>query len=407
MTVFMTLLGLIGLIFAVYFVITSLGGFIFGKRYALPEADPAARIAAIIPARNEASVVPQLVQSLLEQDYPRQLYDIYVVPNSCDDDTESAALRAGAKVLPCPGPVSRKGDVLRQAFAQLSATGRYDAYCVFDADNVVHPDFLKHVNRAVQAGYDAAQGFRDSKNPFDSWLAGGTTVFYWFMSRIFNESRARLGLNCHLNGTGFMVTDRLVRRLGWDTHTLTEDLEYTGLCALNDATIGWMPGARVYDEQPITLRDSAIQRRRWTAGSLQCLRRYAVRLFKKRTPKSLDIGMLFTGNLMNYLGLISAIVTVLKFWPMLTSHPGAVALFGLAYVAALWLLCMLGAYIMVRWEGRLCREALPTIILFPLFLFSWMPINIYACLTPPPKWRMIGHTRSLSITDMNTNRGTP
>lgn len=403
MTILLTLLGLIGALFALYFVITSLGGFLSGRKYRLAETAATTRIAVVIPARNEAAVLPQLIHSLIKQRYPRQLFDIYVVPNNCTDATEAVAVEAGASILACTAEVTRKGDVLRQAFAQLSATGRYDAYCVFDADNVVHDGFLQYVNDAVRAGYDAAQGFRDSKNPFDSWISGSTTVFYWFMSRIFNESRARLGLNCHLNGTGFAVTDALIRRLGWDTRTLTEDLEFTGLCALNDAKIGWMPQARVYDEQPVGLRASAIQRRRWTAGSLQCTRRYAPRLLRKATARSLDIGMLFLGNLMNYVGLLSAALTLTRLWPLLTAHPTGFLAFGVAYVAGLWLLCCAGAAIMLRMERRLCRESLPTILLFPLFMLTWLPINLYACLTPPPAWRMIGHTRSLSISDIHTS----
>lgn len=392
--------GAAGALFAVYFVVTCLGGFVSGRTYDLPDHEDTTRIAAVIAARNEAAVVPQLVKSLMEQDYPRALCDVYVIPNNCTDDTESAALAAGAKILRCSEPVRRKGDALRQAFGQLSAGGQYDAYCVFDADNLVDPGFFHQVNNACRAGFDAAQGFRDSKNPFDSWLAGGTSVFYWFMSRVFNESRARLGLNCHLNGTGFMLTDATVKRLGFQTHTLTEDLEYTGQCALGDLRIGWMPRARVYDEQPIAFRDSAVQRRRWTAGSLQCTRRYAARLLGKRTPCSLDIGCLFTGNLMNYVGLISAVVSAVKFRPLLAAHPGAALAFGAAYLAALWLACMAGAALILRAEGRLCRESLPTVCLFPLFILSWMPINLYACFTPPPRWRMVKHTRSVALEDV-------
>ena len=400
MTAILTLFGLIGLLFGIYFIYTSLGGFLFGKQYRLPDAPQTTRIAAVIPARNEASVVPELVRSLLNQNYPRALFDVCVVPNNCTDDTEAAARSAGARILTCTEPVSRKGDVLRQIFARLSASGQYDAYCVFDADNVVHPDFFRHVNNALHAGYDAAQGYRDSKNPFDSWVAGGTTLFYWFMSRCFNESRARLRLNCHLNGTGFMVTDALVKKLGWNTHTLTEDLEFTGLCGLNDARIGWMPGAKVYDEQPIRLRDSAVQRRRWTAGSLQCTRRYSAKLLKKGTPLSLDIGLLFTANLMNYAGLLSAAISIVRFWPLLKTNLPALLTFCAIYVVAWWLVFCAGAVILLVREGCLCRQSIPTILLFPLFLATWMPINLYACVTPPPKWRMIGHTRKISIKDV-------
>lgn len=403
--VILALGGVFGALLAIYFVLTSLGGFLFGKSYELKAYADATRIAAVIPARNEAAVIGELVKSLKAQEYPAELLDIYVVPNNCTDDTEQAAIKAGAKILRCEAPVHRKGDVLRQAFAQLSATGAYDAYCIFDADNLVHPKFMRSVNNACQAGYAAAQGFRDSKNPFDSWLAGGTTIFYWFMSRIFNESRARLGLSCHLNGTGFMVTDGLVRKLGWDTYTLTEDLEYTAQCALSDCRIGWMPDAKVYDEQPIRFRDSAVQRRRWTAGSLQCTRRYVGRLFKKHTPWSLDIGCLFLGNLMNYVGILTAVASIIQYKDLIVNHlPLALAL-GIAYVVVLWLVCSGAAAFMLRREGMLVRESLPTVLLFPLFVVSWLPINIFACLTPPPKWRMVRHTRGVSMADMD-RRGT-
>lgn len=401
----MLLCGAFGVIFAIYFVITCLGGFISGKRYTLKAAAPTARIAAVIAARNEAAVIGHLVASLRAQDYPAERMDICVVPNNCTDDTEAVAASAGATILRCQEPVTRKGDALRQAFAQLSATGKYDAYCVFDADNVVDAGFFREVNNALSAGYEVAQGFRDSKNPFDSWVSGSMSVFYWFMSRVFNESRARLGLSCHLNGTGFMVSDRLVRKLGWNTCTLTEDLEYTGQCALNDCRVGWMPGAKVYDEQPVSLRDSAVQRRRWTAGSLQCTRRYALKLLKKGTPWSLDIGMLFMGNLMNYVGIVSVVITLARFWPLIQANPGLVAAMGGAYVAALWLVCAVAAAVILRWEGKLSRESLPTVLLFGLFMATWMPINIYACLTPPPKWRMVRHTRGIDLSQVAGNGG--
>ena len=157
MNVLMLLGGLFGAFFVVYFIITCLGGFLPGRRYELPDCDDTTRIAVIIPARNEAAVVPKLVESLRRQRYPDELYDVFVVPNNCTDDTEAAALKAGAQILSCAEPVHRKGDALRQAFAQLLNRSRYDAYCIFDADNLVHPGFLHQVNDAFRAGYDAVE----------------------------------------------------------------------------------------------------------------------------------------------------------------------------------------------------------------------------------------------------------
>ena len=82
-------------------------------------------------------------------------------------------------MLECTVPVKSKGEVMRFAYSQLAGQG-YDAFCVFDADNVAHPDFLKEMNNAYCAGARAAQGYRDSKNPYDSAFSGcySTSVLF-------------------------------------------------------------------------------------------------------------------------------------------------------------------------------------------------------------------------------------
>lgn len=389
--------GVPGVFFAVYSILTCFGG-LLRKRKPQAESEDRCRIAAVIAARNEEAVIGDLVRSLKAQRYPDELFDVYVIPNNCTDDTEQTAKDAGAKILRCAEPVSTKGDALRQAFTQLSGMRRYDAYCVFDADNLVDPMFFHHVNNARQAGYHAAQGFRDSKNPFDSWVSGSMSLFFCFMSRFFNESRARLGLSSHLNGTGYMVSDALIRDIGWNTQTLTEDLELSALCALHGYKIGWMPRARIYDEQPKRFWDSAVQRRRWTAGSLQCMRRYAIKLIRRRTPVSLDMACLFLGNLLNYVGIVSGIISMAMFVDAMCSGFDVAQLipFTAAYGIGCWALMAMAAAILLRMEGKMQGRSLPTIIGFPFFVLSWTIINVYASLTRPPKWKVIRHTRSVS-----------
>ncbi len=382
---------------SVYFGFTCVAG-LFLRRGKNPEAEPSRRIAAVIAARNEAGVIGPLVKSLLKQDYPRELYDIYVVPNNCTDDTEAVAAAAGAKILRVTGEIRSKGDVLKQAFAQLTAMGEYDAYCVFDADNLVDPGFFRAVNDARAAGYHVAQGYRDSKNPYDSWMSGSMTVFYWFMSGMYNESRARLGLSCALNGTGFMVSDEAVRTVGWNTQTLTEDLEFTGLAAIHGYKIGWMPNAVAYDEQTSGLWASCVQRRRWTAGSVQCMKRYVGPLLKKRTPSSVDVAILFLGNMMALVGLAPACWGAWDVLRRMLAEPGHVVQILLPLLGALafsWVGCSLMALVMFALHGKLNRRCVPAILLFPVFLFTWAPINLYAVLTPPPKWKVIAHTRAI------------
>ena len=398
MRIVVSICGVFCTLITIYYAVTSLFGVVFCKRRERAKMPPQKRIAAIIPARNEELVIGKLVESLLRQDYPRALFEVYVVPNNCDDDTAGAARAAGARILNVTGTVRTKGDVLRQAFAQLTGTGKYDAYCVFDADNLVGQGFFRAVNDAVLDGCQVAQGFRDSKNPFDNWVSGSMSVFFWFMSACYNESRNRLGISCHLNGTGFMVSDEAIRSIGWDTHSLTEDLEFTALCALKGYKVGWMPEARIYDEQTTSFKTSCVQRRRWTAGSLQCMRRYVPRLIGKGSVACWDMAVLFLGNLMCIIGIVPAIGTALGMLPFFISHPWrilALVLLGVVY----YLVICAGGAMMFKLQGKLNRRALPGIFGLPIFLATWMPINIYACLTPPPRWKEVRHVRSIDRPD--------
>lgn len=399
MTVIVSICGVIATIYTFYFIITCFLGVIVHRHRDIPVAKPTKRIAAVIAARNEATVIGQLVESLMAQDYPRELFDVFVIPNNCDDDTEAVARAAGARILDVEGPIHTKGDVLRRVFARLTATGRYDAYCVFDADNLVDKGFFQATNDALAAGWQAAQGFRDSKNPYDNWISGGFTAFFWFMNRFYCESRFRMNQSCHLNGTGFMVSDAAIRKVGWNTRTLTEDLEFTALCAMHGIKVGWMSKARIYDEQTTSFRTSFFQRRRWASGSLQCMRRYVPKLLRVRSFMALDMTMLFTGNLMCIIGLVPAIGTALGLLPFFIDHPWRVLALVLLFAVYYLAFCAVGA-VLYKWEGRLNRRAVPGIVCLPIFFASWMPCTLWACLTPAPKWRAVRHIRGVDKPDI-------
>ena len=153
---------------------------------------PQTRFAVLIAARNEAGVIGPLIDSLLAQDYPAELCDVWVIPNNCTDDTAGAARARGARVLECTVPVKSKGEVLRFAYDRLRSR-QYDAWLVFDADNVVDHRFLAEMNAARLTGVKAAQGYRDSKNPYDTAISGASSIYYWMMDRFHNGGKAGLG----------------------------------------------------------------------------------------------------------------------------------------------------------------------------------------------------------------------
>ena len=88
-------------IFTVYFACIAL--FALKRRRRYPKAAPATRFAVVVAARNEEAVIGNLVESILDQNYPAHLRDVYVVPNNCTDYTAAAATAAGARILHCLG----------------------------------------------------------------------------------------------------------------------------------------------------------------------------------------------------------------------------------------------------------------------------------------------------------------
>lgn len=389
----MMVCGVLGALYGAWFVAIAVLGAL-KKPPETPERALRTRFAVVIPARNEQNVIGYLVRSLKTQDYPSDLYDIYVVPNGCTDETANVARAAGGLILDCDVETRSKGDVLRFAFGKLLPMEIYDAYCILDADNLAAPGFLRAANSAMQSGLEIAQGYRDSKNPRDSWVAGSMSAFFWTMNRFYNRSRAAISMSAALNGTGIVISADLLERLGWNARTLTEDLEFSAICAINGVKIGYMPSAVVYDEQPKGLRESMVQRRRWFSGCIQCLKIYGARLISKKSVHALDMLMIFGGCVMQIMGFIPMIITIIS---LMTGDIDirAFALSGLMLCAAAYVACCGYAALICKLEGKLRSGMLPTILLFALFLVTWMPANIVAIFTPPPKWKHIAHVRGI------------
>ncbi len=380
---------------ALWFLVTAL---LFWKRPPVyPRRNPRTRFACLIPARNEEAVIGELVGCLKAQDYPPELFDVYVVPNNCTDDTAGAALRAGAKVLTCDQPVRYKGDALRQSLGKLMNEG-YDAFCVFDADNLVKPDYLSHMNDAFCAGARLAKARLTTRNTFDSWVAGCYTLYFAIFDRFFNRSRAQMGLSAKLVGTGFAVhRDVLVKMGGWMTESIAEDAEFAAMCAEMGERVWWVPEAVTYDEAPTGFRLSLIQRRRWCSGimSAATLRLLPlVQSFRQGggtevTLRRVDSLMFLCSPFFQALSLIPMVLlmgraavngTILTWLMVFGASLGASAL-GLMGFGTL----------LAAWIGIRDRRIVKSILGFPLFMACWMPLMLLSLLHRTTEWKAIAH----------------
>ncbi len=396
----------ITLLYGLYFSLTGVVGILKKQKVHFQQAEAKNHFAILIPARNEEAVIGNLIDSLQEQNYPKDLYTIYAIPNHCVDRTEEVARNHGATIIGCDVPTKTKGDVLNHAFKRLADVEEIDAYIVFDADNVVHPDFLKHMNNCLESGYEVAQSFRDAKNPSDNWLSGSYALFYLFQNVFFNRARMSLEGSSSINGTGFMIKKSVIDKHGFDTYTLTEDTEFSGQCALRGQKIVFVEDAVTYDEYPILFGASWKQRKRWSAGMLECMKRYSWKLFKtyqkSKRLSCLDMSLVYLGPLMQVVGAIQILMLVIF-------HVLGIQLYDLfSYFFATGFVFFISSYLLgifmelfVLWyKDKSASKLVSGILLFPLFIATWIPINICCMVKKYTKWEEIRHDRNVEIKDV-------
>lgn len=265
------------------------------------EAAPNKRFLLLVPAHDEEAVIGALIENLAALNYPKHLFDIYVIADNCGDKTASVARHLGAKVLEhtyLPGEKRGKPYAIEWALRQVNVAS-YDAVAFFDADNLVAPNYLQVMNNHLHGGARLIQAYLDTKNPNDNWMTISYAAAYYYMNRAWQVGRHRLGLSVGIGGTGFCVDTQLLQTVGWTATTLTEDLEFQMQCLLVGVRARFALDTRVYDEKPLEFRASVIQRLRWARGHWQVFFRYFVpllsRSIRNRDYRCLD-GLLYLLN---------------------------------------------------------------------------------------------------------------
>ncbi|WP_284643953.1 glycosyltransferase family 2 protein [Paenibacillus silviterrae] len=371
---------------------------------------PQKSFAVLVAAHNEEQVVGALIENLKTLDYPKELYDIFVICDNCTDGTAQIARDHGVYAMERSNPKLRgKGYAIEWMLKELWKMERqYDAIVMFDADNLVSPDYLTHMNDDLCNGSKVIQAYLDTKNPHDSWITAAYATTYWYCNRLWQLPRTNLGLANFLGGTGMCFDTNLLKEMGWGATSLVEDLEFTMRCVQRGVNPIFNYDARVYDEKPLTFKASARQRLRWMQGHFDVARRYFFPLLwqgiKEGNWAKIDSAV-YAANVYNlFIGSILTIVLwidqLLPGVPTFTSlyafMPAAFALFTVATYAQFPLAMMI--------EKAPLKSYL-YIITYPIFLLSWWPITFYAFFTQNNKqWSHTQHTRVIRLEDMQSKQ---
>ena len=390
-------------LFTVYYFLIGFCG--MWRRREVKILTPKKTFAVIVAAHNEQAVIGQLIDNLQKLEYPKELYDIFVVADNCSDNTAAIARAGGAIVYDRTSSVGKgKGFALEWMFNQLFAMERqYDAVVVFDADNLVHPRFLLEMNNRLLKGDKLIQGYLDAKNPYDTWVSGTFAIAFWVIDHIWHLAKTNIGLSSVLGGTGMCIATDVLKRHGWGATCLTEDMEFTMKSLVEGIKTTWAHDAIVYDEKPLTFRQSWNQRKRWAQGQFDVAQRFIPKMIQagiaRRDIRILD-GCLHL--LQPHFLLLSTFFVIISY-VQLAFPPFYTNIYNFMS-SQLMTAIMLGQYILpiiillkihVKWKAWLY------LIMYPIFIYSWIPIVFLGFIhRNEHEWSHTRHTRALSYNEL-------
>ncbi len=276
------------------------------------------RFAVLVAAHNEEKVIKFFMESALKADYPKEKYDIYAVLDHCSDRTQEICSNYPIKVIVRDGKELRPGKAaaLNYAYKYIDFS-LYDAFCYFDADSLMHPNFFSSCCFLLEKGALAIQGKQLSKNPDDCWLSRIISVGQIISAVFFQKPKYFLGLSATFHGKGICLKKNIVSNFPWDEDCLTEDLEMQMRLISSGIFIHWAEDAIVYDEQPVNIRQYMKRTIRWTRGSLDTAKKHLLGLFMRflgnKDIKALE-GFIYCANVYRLsLAGISAILIYFHF----------------------------------------------------------------------------------------------
>lgn len=237
----------------------------------VPHSDRKTKFAILVAARYESNVIRHIMDSLDKQTYPREYFEAYFIVESLDDPTVEIVKQRGYQYFvrdQLTDDRRTKGFALQECINYLWRENiQYDAYMIFDADNILEPRYIEVMNDLRQTGVDVGLGYRSFTNADENLIAANSAVMFSYMNQITSYGRSILFHKATLMGTGYFINDTIVREAGsWIFTGMTEDIQLTAYCYYHDIYMCYYPAVCFYDEQATDFKTVHNQHVRWISG---------------------------------------------------------------------------------------------------------------------------------------------
>jgi len=262
-----------------YFLVFSVAGYldkrIKNSNYSLPVK----RIAILVPAYKEDNIILSTAENLLNSDYPKNWYDIYIIADSFQSSTLEQLKKLRVNVIEVVFENSTKTKSLNEAFKVI--TKPYNIALICDADNILSEDFLRQINYEFSRGSKAIQGRRVAKNTDTNFaiLDGFSEAIN---NNIFRKGANALGLSSAVIGSGMAFEFEHVKKIlseisavsGFDKPLQLKIVE-------SGISIKYLSNALIFDEKIDNAQAFKQQRKRWLLSQFTYLKQFFVPGFKQ------------------------------------------------------------------------------------------------------------------------------
>ena len=376
--------------------------------------------AILIPARDESLVISNLLDSIEKQTVAVDSKNIYIIVESSLDPTVLIAKERGINIIYRKDLTKRrKGYAIDDALKEiLKAKKHYDAYFIFDADNVLDRNFFKEMIKSYRKGYDIGIGYRNTKNGNSSIYAAASSLTFSMINTLSNNYKLKHNLTLTVSGTGFYIKGDVIEKLGgYPFYSLTEDYEFSLYATLNDLSSTYNMNAKYFDEQPTLFKVTVKQRTRWVKGYFTSRLMYYDKLKKKLALKDSNYPSVYialVGVKPYILLVISVILYLLNLVFRIISNSIVkvnitsllLQLFLILFLIYLVLVIFTLILLIKEKDNLRLNFKMKVKVLFynPLFLASYVKCLYLALKNKDISWDRIEHNSDISLEELNSDK---
>jgi len=299
---FMFFVLFVGVYMVAWFLLAALSG--MGKLHEKIVWNRQPTVSILVPARNEEKHITKSLESLAGLDYPKDKLEVMVIDNGSTDRTLALAKEfkkrflGRLKVKTLTVPAAGKGNALNEGIRHASG----EIIGVLDADTFVTTDCLE---RMVPYFKDASVGaVTNYVKPIRAKgvLASLQSIEYVFSS-FSKKILSTLDSLYIVPGTLSLVRKRVLKKIGFSSDTLTEDMDMA-LCILKSGyRIENNMDAVAYTSVPADFAGLLKQRVRWYRGFIENVAKHSDVLFNRKYPHLGSFVLPFSSFLAIFVGV--------------------------------------------------------------------------------------------------------